>query len=76
MSKITTYKDWQEYKQNKLASKQADRLYKELTYLYKKKADGMEFHKLYKNFHNSYLYKKHSSLYCQVLSDAYMHTIK
>lgn len=76
MSKLVTYRDWQEYKENKLASKQADRLYKELTCLHQKKADGVEFDKLYTEFHNSHLYKKHSCLYCQVLSDAYSHTIK
>lgn len=66
--KITKYKDWQEYKQNKLASKQADRLYKELLLAHEKK-DEERIHQIYDEFHKSHLYKKHGPLYCQVIAD-------
>ncbi len=69
--KIATYRDWQEYKENKLASKQADRLYKELKQLQKKNAKAEEYKKVYAQYHNSNLYLKHSALYCQVLSDVH-----
>lgn len=66
--KIVTYKDWQEYKQNKLASKQVDRLYKEL-FEARKKKDEKRMHQIYNEFHESHLYKKHGPLYCQVIAD-------
>ena len=66
--KIATYKDWQEYKENKLASKQADRLYKEL-FEARKKKDDKRIHQIYDQFHESHLYKKHGPLYCQVIAD-------
>lgn len=66
--KIATYKDWQEYKENKLASKQADRLYKEL-FEARKKKDDKRIHQIYDEFHESHLYKKHGPLYCQVITD-------
>lgn len=68
--KVSTYKDWQEYKENKLASKQADNLYNALVQLRKKNGTADEFTKVYDRYHNSDLYKKHGALYCQVISDA------
>lgn len=76
MGKVKTFKDWNEYKENKLASKQADKLYNRLVSLYSKKANGEEFYNLYTEAHQTHLYKKHSALYCQVLSDAYNRTVK
>jgi hypothetical protein len=66
--KVAKYKDWQEYKQNKLASKQADRLYKEL-FEARKKKDEERMYQIYHEFHESHLYKKHGPLYCQVIAD-------
>lgn len=67
---VSTYKDWQEYKENKLASKQADNLYNVLVQLRKKNGTADEFTQVYEKYHKSYLYQKHSALYCQVISDA------
>lgn len=66
-----SYKNWDEYKNNKLAAKQADKFFKELIALYKAKADCTEIKQVYEKMYNSHLYKKHPGLYCQVLSDAY-----
>lgn len=66
---IATYKDWEEYKTNKLASKQADRLYKELVALKKRKASSKQYQEVYSSYFNTNLYQKHGALYCQVLSD-------
>lgn len=71
--KIATYKDWQEYKENKLASKQADRLYKSLVESIKNK-DQKRIHQIYDEFRKSHLYEKHGPLYCQVISDVFMTT--
>lgn len=71
--KIVTYKDWQEYKENKLASKQADRLYKDLVDAIKNKNEK-RIAQIYREFRKSHLYEKHGPLYCQVIADVFIAT--
>lgn len=71
MVKMATFKDWNEYKDNKLAAKQADRMFNTLVQMRKTKATAEEFQAFYSEMHKSHLYNKHGALYCQVMSDVH-----
>lgn len=62
-----TYQTYEEYQNNKLAAKQADKMYKTLMDMWEHKSD--KFQEYYAELQKSHLYKKHGPLYCQVLSD-------
>lgn len=64
-----SYRNWQEYKENKLASKQADKMYNTLMTMWDNKSTSEQFQAYYKQLQSSHLYIKHGALYCQVLSD-------
>lgn len=64
-----TYQAWEEYKQNKLASIQADRMYDTLMKMRKNKVPTEQYHEYYRKMYETHLYNKHGALYCQVLSD-------
>lgn len=64
-----SYQTYTEYKENKLASKQADKMYNTLMKMWEGKASSEDFQNYYKELRRSHLYLKHSCLYCQVLLD-------
>ena len=74
-----TYRTFDAYKQNKLAAKQADKMYESLIKIGTTDPEQVEENAcdcLYEKLHESKLYKKHGPLYCQVLQDAYIEITK
>lgn len=69
--KVARYTDWNEYKENKLAAKQADKMFNTLVSMTKNNATAEEFQAYYATMWKSHLYNKHGALYCQVLSDVH-----
>ena len=64
-----SFRNWREFQENKLASKQANNMYSTLMTMWDNNATCEEFQQYYKELQKSHLYIKHGSLYCQVLSD-------
>lgn len=66
---IKNFTDWSEFKENKLAAKQASNMYSKLMVMWNSNSAPEEFQAYYKELQKSHLYVKHGALYCQVLSD-------